>query len=177
MRFIKKGVRGYMTDEMKTNIALIVGVCLFIILFIFVFIRGFVKSAQFIKAAKENGCTTMGKAVMAEDSDGNGTGQYRDSIVTYAYEVGCEKYTRNITFRKHGRQADYPSELTVYYDMHNPSKSMTDFDVQFSYRHQFRLCVAVFIPIFATALFYGLISFVCNIYEFFVLSEQFSNYL
>lgn len=56
-----------MSDDMKTNIALICGACLFAILFIFVFIRGFIKSAQFIKAAKENGCTTMGKAVRVED--------------------------------------------------------------------------------------------------------------
>lgn len=166
-----------MPDDMKINIALICGACLFVILFIFVFIRGFVKSAQFIKTAKENGCTTIGKAIRVEDFNSNGGGQYRDSIVTYAYEVGCEKYMRNITFKKHRGHADYPSSLTVYYDMHNPSKSMTDFDVQFSYRHKFRLCVTVFIPIFAITLFYGLISFVCNIYEFFVLSEQFSNYL
>lgn len=166
-----------MPDDMKTNIALICGACLFVILFIFVFIRGFVKSAQFIKAAKENGCIAMGSVVRIKDSNCNDNGQYLDSTVTYAYEVGCETYIRNITFKKHWGHANYPSALTVYYDMHNPSKSMTDFDVQFSYRHQFRLCVAVFIPIFATALFYGLISFVCNIYEFFVLSEQFSNYL
>lgn len=167
-----------MTDEMKTNIALIGGVCLFVILFIFVFIRGFVKSAQFIKAAKENGCTAMGKAVRVEDSDySDRGGQYLASTVTYAYEVGCETYTRNITFKKHCGHANYPSALTVYYDMCNPSKSMTDLDTQFSYRHQFRLCVAVFIPIFATALFYMLLDFACDVYGFFILSEQFSNYL
>lgn len=167
-----------MSDDMKANIALICGACLFVILFIFVFIRGFVKSAQFIKAAKENGCTAMGSVVRVKDSNYNDRGgQYLDSVVTYAYEVGCEKYIQNITFKKHRGHANYPSALTVYYDMHNPSKSMTDFDVQFSYRHKFRLCVTVFIPIFAITLFYGLISFVCNIYEFFALSEQFSNYL
>lgn len=84
-----------MTDDMKINIALVCGGCLFVILFIFVFIRGFVKSAQFIKAAKENGCTAMGSVVRVKDSNYNDRGgQYLDLTVTYAYEVGCEKYTK-----------------------------------------------------------------------------------
>lgn len=52
-----------MSDDMKINIALICGVCLFAILFIFVFLKGHTRGNRLMRKAKENGCVVTGNAV------------------------------------------------------------------------------------------------------------------
>ena len=148
-----------MSDDMKINIALICGACLFVILFIFVFLKGHTRGNKLVRKAKENGCVTTGKMVKHSYRPYGHQSKYPSEIVTYEYEVNGRQYRRKVEFVSRGIAVDYSLELTIYYDKHNPSRARADVEVRPEVQHQTGCYIAIVVPIIAVIVVYNLLKF------------------
>lgn len=148
-----------MTDDMKLNIAFIIGGCLFIVLFIFVFFKGYTKSGRLMKKAKENGCVATGTMIKHSYRQNGHQGKYPSEIVTYEYEVDGKKYRRKVEFVSYGVVVDYPLELTIYYDKYNPSRARADVETKPELQHQTGCYIAIFVLIITIIVIYNLLKF------------------
>lgn len=154
-----KEVRVYISDDMKINIALVCGGCLFIILFIFVFLKGHTQGNRLMRKAKETGSVVTGNAVKHSYRSHGYLGKFVTEIVTYEYVVDNRKYKRKIEFSSTGIVVNYPLEVTIYYDKHNPNKARADVEVQPESQHQTGCYIAIVVPIIAVIVVYNLLKF------------------
>lgn len=79
--------------------------------------------------------------------------------MTYEYVVDNRKYNRKIEFSSTGIVVNYPLELTIYYDKHNPNKARADVEVRPESQHQTGCYIAIVVPIIAVIVIYNLLKF------------------
>lgn len=119
-----------MSDSMAMNVALIVGLIVFVYNFVFVFLKGTSKKQKFIEKAKKQGNYTTGRQckvkVYKGDITSNDENIRSDTFeVTYEYTVGGKIYKKKLCFNNPGVVgSNHPYEVTLYYDEKNPGKAV-----------------------------------------------------
>ena len=112
-----------------------------------------------MRKAKENDCVVTGNAVKHSYRSRGYLGKFVTEIVTYEYVVDNRKYKRKIEFSSTGIVVNYPLEVTIYYDKHNPNKARADVEVRPESQHQTGCYIAIVIPIIAIIVIYNLLKF------------------
>lgn len=119
-----------MGEEIRSNVALIVGAIVLVVCYIKLFLKGRSFNQRFVERAKAQGSFTTAtliehKCRLGNDESGSSYFQNDRMKCTYEYKVNGTSYKKKMTFQSSGMVSiKFPYEITVYYDPKNPSKSV-----------------------------------------------------